>query len=208
MAEFSGFFNSINGDRKYKAEDFANYFKSIIGTGINSSQDSLRVIKKSNTQITVMPGSACINGYLYLNSTELLKSIQSNITRIDRVILRLDIIERTFNIVILQGSSSAAPNLTRNNSKYELSLAKIIIKGNVVTIEDERGQESLCGFMQFLGKDDLQSMWNIFNNQWGNQKELWQTWFTNMQGKSIRGTYIQSTQPTESTMGDIWIELH
>ena len=65
MAEFGGFFNSVSGDRKYKAEDFAKYFKSFIGNGINPALDSLRVYKKNNDTIEVKNGTACINGYLY-----------------------------------------------------------------------------------------------------------------------------------------------
>ena len=32
--EFSSFFNSVGGDRKYKAEDWAEYFGSFIGNGV------------------------------------------------------------------------------------------------------------------------------------------------------------------------------
>ena len=207
MAEFGGFFNSVNGDRKYKSEDFANYFKTFMSNGINPSTDNLRVVKVSNSQIKILAGSACINGYLYLNTTELTKAISTGVTRVDRVVLRLDIANRQLSIAIVQGTSASPPNLTRNSSIYELSLAKITIKNTTATVEDERGQASLCGYMTFLGKDDLQAMWNLFNEQWGNQKVLWQEWFTNMQGQSIRGIYIQKAIPTAHKVGDIWIEL-
>ncbi|GAB6169700.1 hypothetical protein JCM1393_21600 [Clostridium carnis] len=208
MAEFGGFFNSVNGDRKYKSEDFANYFKTFISTGINPTTDNLRVIKVSNTQIKILPGSACINGYLYLNTIELTKTIVNSISKVSRVVLRLDLTNRTLAIVIVEGTATETPSLTRNSSIYELSLAKIIIKDGTVTLEDERGQSLLCGYMSFLGKDDLQSMWNLFNQQWGIQKELWQDWFANMQGQSIRGIYIQKIIPVSNKVGDIWIELH
>lgn len=207
MAEFGGFFNSVNGDRKYKSEDFANYFKTFIGNGVNPSTDSLRVIKVSNSQIKILPGSACINGYLYLNNTELTKTIPTGVTKVVRVVLRLDIGNRVLNIIVAEGTATAPPNLIRNSSVYELSLCKIIIKNDSIIIEDERGQTSLCGYMSFSGKDDLQAMWNLFNQQWGEQKSIWQDWFTNMQGQSIRGIFIQETIPTIHKVGDIWIEL-
>lgn len=207
MAEFGGFFNSVNGDRKYKSEDFANYFKTIIGTGVNPTTDNLRVVKVSSSQVKILPGSACINGYLYINTTELEKTIPTSVTKILRVVLRLDLTNRVLNIVTVEGTASDPPELTRNSSVYELSLAKIIIKNDAVIIEDERGQASLCSYMEFLGKDDLQSMWDLFNQQWGKQKSIWQDWFTNMQGQSIRGIFIQNTAPTGHKVGDIWIEL-
>lgn len=206
MAEFGGFFNSVNGDRKYKSEDFANYFKTFIGTGISAATDNLRVVKVSNTQIKILTGSACINGYLYLNSSELTKTIVNTVAKVSRVVLRLDLTNRALSLVVLDGTSTVAPTLTRNSSIYELSLAKITVKENTITIEDERGQASLCGYMSFLGKDDLQSMWNIFNTDWNSKKALWQSWFDTMQGQSIRGTYIQKAMPT-SKVGDVWIEL-
>jgi len=218
MAEFGGFFNSVSGDRKYKSEDFSNYFKTFMGTGINPTTDNLKVIKKSTTQIGILAGSACIEGYLYLNNLELTKTISSNVTRVDRVVLRLDIINRTLGIVVVNGTATSPPVLVRNSSMYDLSLAKITIKGSVVTVEDERGQSSLCGYMKFMGKDDLQSMWNIFNAEWASKKVLvdtewldkknvFDTWFLNMQGKGLRGSYIQSSTPVGDTAGDIWIQI-
>lgn len=207
MAEFGGFFNSVNGDRKYKAEDFANYFKAFIGTGINPKTDNLRVIKVSNTQIKILLGSACVNGYLYLNTSELSKTISSGVDRVDRVVLRLDITNRTLNILVLEGTKVSPPTLVRNTATYDLSLAKITIKNGSTLIEDERGQVSLCGYMEFLGKDDLQAMWNLFNQEWKEKKDIWKEWFNNMQGQSIRGIFIQENEPTVHKAGDIWIEL-
>lgn len=34
MAEKSSFFTSLNGDRKYKSSDFAEYFSTFIGNGV------------------------------------------------------------------------------------------------------------------------------------------------------------------------------
>lgn len=205
MAEFGGFFNSISGDRKYKAEDFANYFKSFISTGINPALVSLKVLKKSNNQVEISEGSACINGYLYLNTTALTKAIAVGSTRQDRVVLKLDLINRVMSIVVKQGTTSAPPALQRDTSTYELSLAKILISGIDFSIVDERQDAAVCGFMSFTGKADVQQMWDKFNGEWNNLKAIWQDWFTTMQGQSIRGIYIQNATPT-AKVGDIWIE--
>lgn len=206
MAEFGGFFNSVSGDRKYKAESFANYFSTIITTGVNPAPGSLKVMKKSNTQIEVSVGSACINGYLYLNSTSLTKGITVGTSRQDRIVLKLDLINRTLNIMVKQGTVNAPPDLQRDTSVYELSLAKINISGSDFSILDERTNSSICGFMSFTGKADTQEIWNKFNSEWGAQKSMWQDWFTNMQGQSIRGIYIQSSTPATHKVGDIWIQ--
>ncbi|MBE6055842.1 hypothetical protein [Clostridium sp.] len=204
MAEFGGFFNSVNGDRKYKSEHFANYFKTFITTGVNPAPGSLKVLKKSNTQIEIAEGSGCINGYLYLNTSALTKAITVGTTRQDRVVLKWDLINRTLNISVKQGTT-VPPSLQRDTSVYELSLAKIIISGSNFSIIDERTDINVCGFMSFTGKADTQEIWNKFNTEWGDLKDLWQDWFNNMQGQSIRGIYIQETTPSGAKVGDIWI---
>lgn len=205
MSEFGGFFNSVSGDRKYKAEDFANYFKTFITTGVNPAPGSLKVLKISNSQVQISSGSGCINGYLYLNSVALGKSIAVGTSRQDRIVIKLDLLNRALSIYVKQGSSSAPPALQRDTSVYELSLAKIIISGSDFSIVDERMDPVVCGFMSFTGKADTQEIWNKFNGEWSNLKTLWQDWFTNMQGQSIRGIYIQPDKPANSKVGDIWI---
>lgn len=207
MAEFGGFFNSINGDRKYKSEDFAKYFTTFMSTGVNPAIDNLRVYKKNNNTVEVRQGTANINGYLYTNDNLLDKSIEIGTTRIDRVVLKLDIINRVLNIQIKRGSTTSPPNLQRDNKVYELSLAKINVGASDINIVDERGNKDVCGYMTFTGRADIQQMWDIFSSQWQSKQKLWDDWFKNMQGKSIRGLYIQSQKPNESKVGDVWIQL-
>lgn len=205
MAEFGGFFNSVNGDRKYKSEDFAKYFRTFMSTGVNPAIDNLRVYKKNNNTVEVRPGTANINGYLYLLDNSMDLNIEIGTTRVDRVILRLDLINRTLNIVLRKGSS-IPPNLVRDTSIYELSLARIDVGANDIKVSDERDNSNVCGFMTFTGKADTQEMWDIFNSEWKFQQNLWQDWFKNMQGQSIRGIYIQPNEPS-TKVGDIWIQL-
>ncbi|GAA0735461.1 hypothetical protein [Clostridium oceanicum] len=206
MSEFGGFFNSVAGDRRYKAEDFSNYFKTFITTGVNPHPQSLKVLKKSNSQVEISGGSACINGYLYLNSTSLIKTIPVGTTRQDRIVLKLDLINRTLNVKIKQGTTNKPPTLQRDTSTYELSLAKINISGSNFSIIDERMDSNVCGFMSFTGKADIQQIWDRFNSEWNSLKTMWQSWFNSMQGQSIRGVYIQKGSPSSSKVGDIWIQ--
>lgn len=206
MAEFGGFFNSINGDRKYKSEDFAKYFKTFMSTGINPTIDNLKVYKKSSTEIEVKKGTANINGYLYLLDNTLSFNIAVGTSRIDRVVLKLDLVNRNLNLVLKKGSNNIPPALQRDTSVYELSLAQIQISTADFNIIDERGNKDICGFMTFTGKADTQEMWNIFNSDWKAQSDLWMDWFKSMQGKSIRGIYIQDNEPNDFKVGDVWIQ--
>lgn len=64
--EKSSFFNSVKGDRKYSAEDWTDYFGSIIGNGVFPEPSTgLQVEKHSGMRIKIQPGKAWINGYFY-----------------------------------------------------------------------------------------------------------------------------------------------
>lgn len=207
MAEFGGFFNSVNGDRKYKAEDFAKYFSTFMSTGVNPAIDNLRVYKKNNNTIEIRKGTANINGYLYLLDNPMSLNIEMGTTRVDRIVLKLDLINRTLNIILKKGNSNIPPDLTRDTSVYELSLARIDVGANDINVSDERGIKEVCGFMEFTGEIDIQEMWNIFNNEIASKQKLWNNWFENMQGQSNRGVYIQGEEPSSLVTGDIWIQL-
>ena len=80
-------------------------------------------------------------------------------SRIDRVVLRFDRRARCSYLTVLKGteifggtpSSSAAPQITRNEYVYDLCLAEIryFAGTNIIpSLIDTRGDESLCGLMR------------------------------------------------------------
>ena len=60
----SSFFNSVSGDRRYKAEEWAAYFASFIGNGVFPLPSfGLQVVADSGMNVVLHPGKAWINGY-------------------------------------------------------------------------------------------------------------------------------------------------
>src|SRR3712207_1958934 len=125
-------FNSINKDRVYKAEDFASYFASFIGNGIFPNPASqLQVVDNNDMSITVKEGKAWINGYYYQNTSNFILKLDpadSVLNRIDRVVLRLDFLERVIKVVVKKGdwsSTAKAKDLQRDSDAYEIALADI-----------------------------------------------------------------------------------
>lgn len=96
--EKSSFFNSVSGDRKYKAEDWASYFGSFIGNGVFPVPSTgLQVVAGSGMQVTVKAGKAWINGYFYNNTSDLsltLATADGVLNRIDRIVVRWDLTNR------------------------------------------------------------------------------------------------------------------
>ena len=64
MEQYS-IFNSENGDRKYLAEDFAEFFLPFFKNGI--FDNGLKVVAGTGMQVEIKTGRAFCNGYRYRN---------------------------------------------------------------------------------------------------------------------------------------------
>ncbi len=155
--EKSSFFNSVSGDRKYKAEEWAAYFASFIGNGVfPSPSNGLQVVADSGMMVKVKAGKAWINGYFYRNTDDLLIPLSTPdgaLKRIDRVVVRWDLSSRKISAVVKSSQPSAspiAPALQRDADAYELCLGDILVGAGVTnlsqaSITDQRLNSALCG---------------------------------------------------------------
>lgn len=170
MAERSLFFNSAPGDpRTYQAADFADYFGTIIASGIilDDGYLGLEATATTGMNIQVAPGYAILEGYLYENTTPLTVTLdlpEASTNRWDRVVLRLDLTNanRFIKVFAKRGTATAPPDLQRDNMIYEISLTTIFLPANTSSIDDfyvtdDRLNPSLAGTAKFnadyLAKD-------------------------------------------------------
>lgn len=157
MAEKSGFFNSSNGDRKYKADFFAEYFASFVGNGVFPNPSTgLQVIANNDMTVTVKAGQAWINGYYYNNDSDLILTIGTAdgvLNRIDRIALQFNTVDRSIKAKVKKGTFASAPivlSLQRDADAYELGLADIYIRAGAtsigqINITDLRFNANYCG---------------------------------------------------------------
>ena len=155
----SGFFNSINGDRKYDARRFAEYFASFIGNGVfPNPSNNLQVLSNDDMTVTVKAGKAWINGYILINDDDYILQIEPAdgvLNRIDRVVARYDTADREIRLEVKKGtfaSSPVAPALQRDADGYELALGDIYVANGVISITqanitDQRLNSELCGIV-------------------------------------------------------------
>ena len=70
MAISYGFFNSMDGDRKYTAAQIGDYLQGMISSGVYADDaSSLQVLAAGGMQLTVKPGRAILNyKFLYNDS--------------------------------------------------------------------------------------------------------------------------------------------
>lgn len=160
--EKSSFFNSVSGDRKYKAEDWASYFGSFIGNGVFPVPSTgLQVVAGSGMQVTVKAGKAWINGYFYNNTSDLsltLATADGVLNRIDRIVVRWDLTNRVISVKAKSSSYSAsptAPAVERDADIYELAIADVYVGAGVTaitgsSITDKRLDSAVCGVVAGL----------------------------------------------------------
>ena len=157
--EKSSFFNSVSGDRKYKAEDWASYFASFIGNGVFPLPSTgLQVVAGNGMQVTVKAGKAWINGYFYFNTSNLtipLDNADGVLNRIDRIVVRWDLQDRVISVKVKKGTYSANPSaaaIQRDADAYELVLADVYVGAGAVSVSqanitDQRLNSTLCGLV-------------------------------------------------------------
>lgn len=157
--EKSSFFTSLNGDRKYKATDWAAYFANFIGNGVFPNPSSaLRVSTNGDMTVSLSPGYAFINGYAYTNTDNLILTIgpaDAVLSRIDRAVLRCDFVNREITAKVKAGvfnSNPVPPPLQRDADAYELALCDIKIDPGIMNIlqskiTDQVLNSELCGIV-------------------------------------------------------------
>lgn len=203
--EHYGFFN---GEQEYGQDEFCRYFDKIYESGVSIEDNSLMSlgVTKSITGIDIAKGFSIIKGfYLYNDSVKAISIIRdSNYSRIDRVVIRLNLSNKTVSISLKQGTPSSTPQvpiLQRDNLMYELSLAQLRVpREGDITVIDERSRQELCGAIRPKNLTEFNSMLKNFTAEFDR-------WFNSQQSKGWRNVFIQKEKPSESVSGSIWLEI-
>lgn len=159
MALIGGVFTSVyddsgNPDRAVDEEYWDEYHKSFLTNGVYPSPaDSFMVKSKSGMTLAVRPGACFVNGKYAYDKTEatvVIPAAGSSVRR-DRVVLRLDVAQRRFELAVKTGSASA-PALTRNSNIWELGLAVVFVPPGTTaiaqsSITDTRPNVDDCGWV-------------------------------------------------------------
>lgn len=156
MAVTYGFFNSVNGDRKYNAEQMSEYFRGIINEGVYQHLDGgLAVTAGTGLAVNVAAGRAIIQNRWIQNSAAMSLTIAAaseTYARKDAVVIRLNWSSRAISIAVKTGTPAAspvAPSMTRNATTYEMALAYVNVAANAtsVTVTDKRSDSTVCGWV-------------------------------------------------------------
>ncbi|ANS02691.1 receptor binding protein [Lactococcus phage 86501] len=186
MTQYSFPWNDVHGDRLYDADDFMRFFAAFLKTGVVMSyKGGLRVRSaQDGMNIQVGSGSAVIEGSSYLNDADI--GIQVNVAssiqdRVDSIVLRMDKNARTTQLFYKPGDTTVA----RNDTTYELQLAKISVKTNATQITDAditdmRSDFTVCGWSTPFDNINVDGIVDQYKEIF-EQKDLeFQAWFKNL----------------------------
>lgn len=187
MAFYCGFFNSINKDRLYNAEDMNMPYKRIVSNGVfakknGESSTDFQVLASGSMNVVVQPGNGIFKDkWAEMSTTQTLAVPTSHtlLDRIDSVIVRMDENDdvRGGSIILRSGeygTSPTAPALIDDGTIKEYRLANIYVGANVDTIsqdviEDTR-PTSECGWIHnLLWDSDITAVYK----QWQAQFNTW-----------------------------------
>lgn len=207
MAIKYGFFNSVNGDRVYNAEDVGRYLHGIVSDGVYQDDTGrMQVIASSGMTVAVQAGRAMLSYHYMENDSaySVTLDIGTTLPRIDLIVLRLDLTNRNISIAVKKGTPAASPSipiLSRQSTVYELALAAITVAANATSItqaniQDLRPNSAYCGWVtgvvQQLDTSTLFSQWEAaYAAQYEQLETEFQNWFDTLSGQLTVDTYIQ-----------------
>lgn len=157
-----GFFDSLNGDRKYTADQMSKMFEGLISSGIfENVGNKFLVSASSGLSVSVGTGRAYFDGRWVYNDSAVSVSLtasSASLSRYTAVVLRLDKGERIISIETIDGTASSnpvKPAIVRSGDIYDVCLAYVYVGAGATTItqaniEDTRTNTSVCGYVTGL----------------------------------------------------------
>lgn len=190
MAVTYGFYNSLNKDRVYNAEQMSAIFDGVITDGVFASiGGKLMPTAGSGMQVIVKPGKCWFNSTWTVNDAELPLAISSadvSLPRIDAIVVEVNsaVNTRMNSIKVVTGIPSAnpvKPTLISNATQHQYALGYVTVPANSTSISggniENNVGKSACPFvtsiLQQTNIDDLFNQWEI----------QFQTWFQNVQSQ-------------------------
>ena len=170
-------------DRAVDEEYFAKYHSEFLSNGVYANpSNNFQVMANELMKLKLKAGSCFINGYYAYDNFDgeiTLEPASSDLNRIDRIVTRLDRINRKISIEVKKGAygttSYSAPSLQRDDDIWELGLADVLVKKGTTqivqaNITDLRAIQEYCGYvynpMQNIDTTDLFA-------QYDNSFEVW-----------------------------------
>lgn len=183
MSVTSGFFNSLNGDRKYNAEQISAIFDGIINDGVFANIGAaFSVTANTGNNVTVGIGRAWFNSTWILNDALLSIAAEESevlLNRYDAVVIEIDRSNsvRAGSIKIIKGTAASTaqyPTMTSTLLVHQYPIAYIyrkagsseITQSDITNMVGTSSCPYITGILQVLDNDNVVA-------QWQDQFETW-----------------------------------
>ena len=221
MAWTSGFFNSVNGDRLYNADQMSKLFEGLITDGVYESvANKLAVQPNSGMTIQIATGRGWFDKRWVNNDSEYTLTVADSdviLSRYVAVVIKVDSTDSVRDAVpyLKYGefaTDPVKPTMTRTETLKEYCLAYIYVGAGVTeikasAIEDTRADEALCGWVTGLitqlNTATLFAQYDaIFNEFMTAETTGFNEWFENLQVQldSEIETRLTNALPTSLTV--------
>lgn len=225
MAITYGYFNSVDGDRKYNADQMSEYFDGLVSNGVYESVGgALQVIAGTDMSVNVQTGRGIINCKWINNNAVLPLTITQAHAMLDRytaVVMKLDITNRLMTITTKDGTAASTPvkpTLQNDATGVELCLAWIYVNAGATTITQDKIEDarpsSDCGWVTGLIEQvDTSTLFlqyqTAYENYYAEMTEEFDEWFSTLTDELNVNTYIKCYKKefTYSTTGSQAIPL-
>ena len=182
-----GFFDAVNGDRKYTAEQINLLYDRVIADGVfatpqGTPSNDLQVFAGSGMTVSVTKGAGIFASKWFRLLNNILFTVPSNTSansRIDSVIVQVDTRNsgRSGNVVYRTGEPSAAPispSINLVTGVIEYRVANIAVKNGASSISqsditDLRGSESCLWVTSLLQQVDTSTLWAQYQAAYAEQ---------------------------------------
>lgn len=214
MAFSCGFYNSLNGDRKYNTRQVSELFDGIIRDGVYASVgDKLTVKQGTGMQIIVGTGRAWFNHSWSLVDAEYPLTVDQSdliLDRIDAVVLEVNESTevRDNSIKMVKGTAASSPQkpiMTDTEFVHQYPLAYISVGKGVTEIttadiEINVGKDNcpyVTSILEAVSIEELYVQWEAQFKGWEEeQKSQFEEWFEQIKG-----------QLTEDAAGNLQIQV-
>lgn len=202
MAVTYGFFNSINQDRVYNADQMSLYFEGLVSDGVYESVGgALQVTAGGGMTVNVQTGRAIIKSKWVKNDAVYsltLNPAHVTLNRYSAVVIRLNYSTRTISIAIKDGtpaSSPTKPNMRNDSTIVDLCLAYIYVGAGVTSISQsnitDMRASNLCGWVTGLIEQvDTSQLFLQWQTAYEEFYQSFQSWFDTLTKQLQVNTYI------------------
>ena len=224
MALSYGFYNSLDGDRKYNAEQFGSIFDGVIHDGVYMNIGNTLMVRATGNSMTVnvQTGRAWFNHTWTLNDTMyplVLPEAEQMLSKIVAIVLEINnetnVRANSFKMVVgSPATKPTRPSLINTDSIHQYPLAYITIKPEVTVIKQEDITNmvgtSECPFVTSVAAsmnvDALIAKWENQWNNWFRQDQIdWDNLLTTI-NQEVDSTIAYLTNQCNTLISDIRTE--